>query len=158
MAALVGIAAGCAPAAPRAAAVDTAAAHAGLDSLNARLSDAYRRRDPAAYSALYTDSGVFEWPAIDPVRGRSALAEMARGIWAAERDVELRLTVSTRRLATDHATELGAFEQTWTDSAGVRRSEFGRYATVVARQGDGSWRLDRFLGFEDSVRVADPRP
>jgi uncharacterized protein (TIGR02246 family) len=156
MAALLSVATACAPAKPRAT-PDTTGAHAGLDSLNARLSDAYRRRDPAAYAALYTDTGVFEWPAIEPVRGPNALAEMVRGIWAAEQDVELRLEVAARRFASDHATELGAFEQTWTDSAGVRRTEFGRYATVFARQNDGSWRMDRFLGFEDSTRV-DARP
>ena len=36
------------------------AATAGIDSLNARLVDAYRRRDPQAYAALYTDTAVFE--------------------------------------------------------------------------------------------------
>lgn len=148
---------GSAPAASDASA-NGAATTASLDSLNARLSDAYRRRDPAAYTALYTDSGTFEWPAGVVVRGHDALAGMARDIWAAERDVELRVRVATRRLATDHATEFGAFEQSWSDSLGVRRTEFGRYASLLVRQTDGSWRLDRWLGFEDSVRVDRPRP
>src|SRR5689334_20792849 len=95
-------------------------AGAGLDSLNARLVDAYKRRDPPAYGPLYTDSAVFEWPAINNVRGPTALGAMARDIWTGERDVELRLKISARRFATDHATEFGAFEQSWTDSAGVR--------------------------------------
>jgi len=136
----------------------TPAANAGIDALNARLVDAYRRRDPAAYAALYTDSAVFEWPAFNTVRGPAALAAMARDNWAAERDVELRLHVASRRLAADHATEFGAFEQTWSDSAGVRRTEFGRYVSLLARQRDGSWRLDRFFGFEDSTRTRAARP
>jgi hypothetical protein len=32
--------------------------------------------------------------------------------------------------------------------------EFGRYVTVLARQRDGSWLIDRFFGFEDSTRRA----
>ena len=83
---------------------------------------------------------------------------MARDNWAAERDVELRLHVAARRFAADHATEFGAFEQSWRDTAGVRQTEFGRYVTVVARQTDGSWRLDRFFGFEDSTRATPTKP
>jgi ketosteroid isomerase-like protein len=134
------------------------AANAGIDALNARLVDAYRRRDPQAYASLYTDTAVFEWPAFNTVRGHTALAAMARDNWAAERGVELRLKVAARRLAADHATEFGAFEQSWRDSADVHRTEFGRYVSLLVRQDDGSWRMDRFFGFEDSTRVARSSP
>lgn len=126
---------------------------AGIDSLNARLVSAYRNRDPQAYAALYTDTAVFEWPAFTTVRGPAALAEMARNNFAGERDVDLRLDVASRRVASDAATEFGAFQQTWTDSAGVRRVEYGRYVTQFARQHDGQWKMDRFFGFEDSTRA-----
>jgi len=135
----------------------TTDANAGIDSLNARLVSAYRARDPQLYAAIFTDSAVFEWPAFNTVRGPAALAAMARDNWAGERDVDLRLTIASRRLASDHATEFGAFEQTWTDSAGVRRTEFGRYVSYFLRQPDGSWRMDHFFGFEDSTRLAAPK-
>lgn len=135
----------------------TTDAKVGIDSLNGRLVSAYRARDPQAYAALFTDTAVFEWPAFNSVRGPAALAAMARDNWAAERDVDLRLTVATRRVGADHATEFGAFEQTWSDSAGVRRTEFGRYVSYLLRQSDGSWRMDRFFGFEDSTRLASPK-
>ena len=38
-------------------------ATAGIDALNSRVVQAYRRHDPQAYAALYTDTAVFEWPA-----------------------------------------------------------------------------------------------
>jgi len=132
----------------------TSDASAGIDTLNAHLIDSYRTRDPKAYAALYTDSGTFEWPAFNTVRGLDALGAIAKDNWSAERDVDLRLNVSSRRLSPDNATEFGAFEQDWTDSSGVRRTEFGRYVSYLLRQQDGSWRMDRFLGFEDSTRVA----
>jgi uncharacterized protein (TIGR02246 family) len=135
-----------------------AEASAGIDSLNARLVQAYRSRDPEAYAALYTDTAVFEWPAFNTVRGPAELAAMARGNWAALNDMDLRLSVAARRLAPDHATEFGAFEQSWRDSSGARMTEFGRYVTVLARQRDGSWRMDRFFGFADSTRPSPPRP
>jgi ketosteroid isomerase-like protein len=135
-----------------------AGATAGIDSLNARLVQAYRSHDPQAYAALYTDTAVFEWPAFNTVRGPAELAAMARSNWASLKDMDLRLTVSTRRVAPDHATEFGAFQQSWRDSSGVRMTEFGRYVTFLLRQEDGSWRMDRFFGFEDSTRSRSPRP
>lgn len=134
----------------------TSDASAGIDSLNARLVEAYRTRDPRAYGALYTDSATFEWPAFNTVRGRAGMEAMARSNWAALDDMDLRLTVSTRRVASDHATEFGAFEQSFRDSSGVRMTEFGRYVTVLARGPDGMWRIDRFLGFADSTRRREP--
>ena len=133
-------------------------ATAGIDSLNAGVAQAYRSHDPAAYAALYTDTAVFEWPAFNTVRGRAALAEMARSNWASLKDMDLRLAVSTRRVAADQATEFGAFEQSWRDSSGVRMTEFGRYVALLLRQADGSWRMDRFFGFEDSTRRRPTRP
>lgn len=127
-------------------------ASAALDSLNARLAQTYRDHDPAAYAALFTDSAKFEWPAFNTARGPAELEAMARSNWAELADMDLRLTVSTRRIAGDHATEIGAFEQSWRDASGARMTEYGRYASILARAGDGSWRMDRFLGFEDSTR------
>jgi len=128
-------------------------ANAGIDSLNARLADAYRTRDPQAYAALYTDTAVFEWPAFSTVRGPAALAAMAKTNWASLNDMDLKLIVSARRVAPDHATEFGAFQQSWRDTSGGRMTEFGRYVTYMVRQADGSWRMDRFFGFEDSTRT-----
>jgi ketosteroid isomerase-like protein len=133
-------------------------ASAGIDSLNARLVDAYRRRDPQAYAALYTDSAVFEWPAFNTVRGPAQLAAMARSNWRFLSDMDLRLSVSNRRVAPDQATEFGAFQQSYRDSSGVRMTEFGRYVALLVRQQDGSWRMDRFFGFADSSRAASNRP
>lgn len=138
----------CSPARPP----STAQANAGIDSLNERLVQAYRSHDPTAYGSLFTDSASFEWPNFDTPRGRAQLEAMARSNWAALRDMDLRLVVSTRRIAGGQATEFGAFEQSWSDSVGVRSAEYGRYAAILLRQADGRWRMDRFLGFEDSTR------
>jgi uncharacterized protein (TIGR02246 family) len=132
-------------------------ANASIDSLNARIIQAYRDHDPQKYAALYTDTAVFEWPAFNTVRGRAGLQAMARDNWASLKDMDLKLTVSARRVASDHATEFGAFEQSWSDSTGARMAEFGRYVTFLTRQGDNTWLLDRFFGFEDSTRAQSKR-
>ena len=134
-----------------------AGAPAGIDSLNARTSQAYRDRDTKAYAALYTDSAVFEWPAFNTVRGRPAVEAMARDNWASLDSMDLKLDVASRRIAGDRATEFGAFEQSYRDSKGAHMTEFGRYVTALARQPDGSWRIDRFFGFEDSTRQTRSR-
>lgn len=135
---------------------DTTAVSRGIDSLNARLVRAYRDHDPSAYSALFTDTAVFEWPAIDDVRGRAAMAEMARANWASLRDMDLELTVASRRIRGDHATEFGAFAQSWAGDSG-RNVEYGRYVTALVRDRNGTWLIDRFFGFEDSTRVRRSR-
>jgi len=137
---------------------DTAAAtaDAGVDSLNARLSKAYRDRDPVAYGRLFTDSAVFEWPAFNTVRGRAGLEAMARTNWAALADMNLELDVAHRRVAPDHVTEFGAFQQSYRDSSG-RNIEYGRYVAVLVPATDG-WRMDRFFGFSDSTVKAGATP
>jgi uncharacterized protein (TIGR02246 family) len=129
-------------------------ATAGIDSLNAALVRAYRSHDPQAYATLFTDAAVFEWPAFNTVRGPAELAAMARNSWASLKDMDLRLIVSARRVAPEYATEFGAFEQSWSGSGRVRMTEFGRYVTFLVRKQDGSWLIDRFLGFEDSTRAS----
>jgi ketosteroid isomerase-like protein len=134
----------------RTAAVDRQAS-AHIDSTNAKLSKVYRDRDWRGYGQLFTDSAVFEWPATPDVRGRPGLEALARDGWKPLEDLALRVVPHSRRIGADHATEFGAFEESWRDSTGARKIEFGRYAEVLARQPDGSWLIDRFLGFEDST-------
>ena len=136
----------------------TSEANAGIDSLNVRLSQAYRNHDPKSYAALFTDSAAFEWPAVNTVRGHAELEAMAAGLWPPLKDLDLQLTVASRKVAPDHATEFGAFAESWRDSTGGRMAEYGRYVTYLARQGDGTWRIERFFGFEDSTRRVSSKP
>ena len=122
---------------------------AGIDSLNARLSKAYRDHDPVAYGKLFTDSAVFEWPAFETVRGRAGLEAMAKSNWASLSDMDLRLDVAQRRVAPDHVTEFGAFQQAYRDTSG-KHVEYGRYVAVLVPS-SGGWRMDRFFGFSDST-------
>jgi ketosteroid isomerase-like protein len=131
-------------------------AGAHIDSMNAKLSTVYRDRDWRGYGQLFTDSAVFEWPATPNVRGRPGLEALARDGWKPLDDLALRIVPASRRIGADHATEFGAFEESWRDSTGARKVEFGRYAEVLARQPDGSWLIDHFFGFEDST-VTRPR-
>jgi ketosteroid isomerase-like protein len=147
----------CSRTAERPATADTGQT-AGIDSLNTRLMTAYKQKDPAAYGAIFTDSAVFEWPAFNTVRGRSGLEAMARANWASLADMDLRLSVSKRLVEGDRATEFGAFEQSWRDPRGTRTTEYGRFVPLLARQPDGTWRIDRFFGFEDSLRPPPTSP
>jgi len=128
-------------------------AASGIDSLNARLENVYRAKDPRAYTALFTDSAMFEWPAAPTVRGKPALQAMATELWPPLVDLQLRIVAGTRRLAPEHATEFGGFEESWRDSTGARVTEYGRYAALFARGKDGGWLIDRWFGFSDSTHT-----
>jgi hypothetical protein len=123
--------------------------NARVDSLNARIAKAYRDHDPVAYGRQFTDSAVFEWPAFETVRGRVGLEAMARANWASLSAMDLKLDVAHRRIAADHVTEFGAFQQAYTDSGG-KHVEYGRYVALLVPASDG-WRMDRFFGFSDST-------
>jgi ketosteroid isomerase-like protein len=151
---LAGACAGSPPA--REAASVPADANARLDSLNAHLVAVHHALDAKAYAQQFTDSAVFEWPAFNTVRGRAALEAMARENFAPLDDLVIRFTPAVRRFAPDHATEYGAFEESWNDSTGARKAEYGRYAETLARQPDGSYLIDHFLGFEDSTATLSP--
>ena len=131
----------------------TSDANVGVDSLNARLSKAYRDHDPVAYGKLFTDSAVFEWPAFETVRGRAGLAAMAKSNWASLSDMDLELEIADRRFGPDQVTEFGAFKQGYRDTSG-KHVEYGRYVAVLVRTADG-WKMDRFFGFSDSTSRAD---
>lgn len=130
----------------------TAGADAAIDSLNTRIIQTYRDKDAKTYATLYTDSSVFEWPNFDTVRGHAGLEAMVHGNWASLDSMDLKLTVDSRHIASSRATEFGAFEQSWRDPKG-RMTEYGRYVTLLARQPDNKWLIERFFGFEDSVRL-----
>jgi ketosteroid isomerase-like protein len=150
--------AGCAngDAAARSTTVDPQAG-ARIDSMNAKLSAVYRARDSRGYPLLFTDSAVFEWPATPNIRGRAGLEALARDGWKTLDGLELKVIPSSRRIGVDHATEFGAFEESWRDSTGARKVEYGRYAELLARQPDGSWLIDHFFGFEDSTATRPNR-
>jgi ketosteroid isomerase-like protein len=132
-----------------------AEANAGIDSMNAKLVEVHRVRDPKAYALLYTDSGMFEFPAFNTVRGRAGLEAMARDNWKTLNGLKLDITVASRYVAPDHATEFGAFRETWRDSSGAQISEYGRYAEVL-KPDSGGWKIHHFFGFEDSTRTQKP--
>ena len=134
----------------------TAAANAGLDTLNAHVAHAYATYDSRAYGALYTDNGQFEWSATPTVRGHDGLEKMAAELWPPLKELGLVLNVASRQISQDHATEFGAFQESWRDSTGGRTTEYGRYVTLNTRQPDKTWRIEHFFGFEDSTRHAPP--
>jgi ketosteroid isomerase-like protein len=127
-------------------------ANARIDSLNARLTQAYRTKNPQLYGTVFTDTAIFEWPAFNSVRGRAGLEAMARTNWATLGEMDLVLDVANRRIAANHATEFGAFRQVYRDANGARMTEFGRYVALLTKQPDGTWLMDRFFGFSDSTR------
>jgi|SRR6185503_8102370 len=126
---------------------------ARIDSVNARVARAYAAKDPRAYAALFTEDAVFEWPAVPTVRGRAGLEAMAREVWAPLNDIQLRIIPGQRHVAGDHATEFGAFEESWTGDSARRHTEYGRYVSTFRRQRGGDWQMERWLGFEDSTRA-----
>jgi ketosteroid isomerase-like protein len=128
-----------------------AATDFALSSLHAIVVAAHRERDPAAYAALHSDTVVFEWPMLAPVRGRPALQSLMRENWRVREDLDLDVTLVARRVAGASATEVLTYRESWTDPTGSRVTEYGRFVLMLSRASDGRWLIDRFFGFSDST-------
>ncbi len=127
-----------------------------LDSLHLRMSALHRERDPVAYAELHSDSVVFEWPTLAPVRGRSELAALMLDNWRTRDSLRLDLTLVARRVAGVTATEVLGYRESWTAPAGQRVEEHGRFMLWLSRASDGRWYVDRFFGFSDSTTSLPP--
>ncbi len=122
-----------------------------LDSLQEEFLSVHRQRDAQAYAALHTDGAVFEWFGIPPIRGRDAIAQAMRDNWAERSALALEMTPEDRRVYEYHALEFGSYRESWLTPTELPTSEYGRYAMLYVRSDGGPWRIQRMLGFTDSL-------
>jgi ketosteroid isomerase-like protein len=133
-------------------------AAAELDALSERVVAAHRARDTRALAALQTDSVVFEWQGASTSYGRRDFESRMRSNWAQRNDLDLVLHLSARRVEGNRATEVLHYTETWRETPDALTSEYGRYVVLLLRQPDREWRIERWIGFTDSVvRTRAPR-
>jgi uncharacterized protein (TIGR02246 family) len=131
---------------------------AELDALSERVAAAHRARDPGALAALQTDSVVFEWQGASTSYGRRDFESRMRSNWAQRNDLDLVLHLSARRVDGNRATEVLHYTETWRETPDTLTSEYGRYVVLLLRQPEREWRIERWIGFTDSVvRTRAPR-
>lgn len=64
---------------------------ANLDELMRRMDDAQGRQDAAAYSALFAEDAVLEFPGREPIKGREAIKSFVQTDASAASDIKMTL-------------------------------------------------------------------
>lgn len=150
------LAAACTPKAeaPAVAAVDTAAARAGTDSLRQHYIMAQMAGDAAGIAGLYTEDATLDIYGIPRQHGRANIQTALAANYAARKYTLTQITPGsfTARTNTD-ASELGTYHDMH-DAMGKKDHEWGRYLVGLAKGTDGMWRLTYVMAFPDSIKPA----
>ncbi len=136
-----------------AAAVDTAAAMAGLDSTRSRYSGYQMAGDAAGLAGLYTDDATLDIYGVPRTKGRANIEAALKADFALRKFTLSQITPggTTVRTNTD-ATEIGTYHDMH-DVNGAVDHEWGRYVVGLQKGADGTWRLSYVMAFPDSTKA-----
>jgi uncharacterized protein (TIGR02246 family) len=128
---------------------DASAIRAWIDSLNAQLVEAVKRRDTATIAGVYTDDAIVMWSEEPAHRGRVAAIKAWSGMLAGGTVRDFSLKTDDVMVGGDLAVETGAYEMTFQPKAAKEARYKGNYVSVWKRQPDGSWRMFREIDNPD---------
>ncbi len=120
----------------------------GVAATSSRFEEAFNAGDAAAVAALYTAEAVVMAPNYARIRGRRAI----QGFWQRffDQDVtDMNLKAVELEVTERRASEYGAFSFTAPDGRGGRVTLTGKYIVLWRRDGDGVWRLHRYIWNND---------
>ena len=112
---------------------------------NASLDSAYRRGSADDAAALMTDSVVVSAEGVPDLRGRTAVRELLAQFFAGNRVEAFTLHPTELQTYGILAFERGTFAWSATPTGGATVRRNGRYSIVRVREGDGTWRIHRYL-------------
>ncbi|MGE5412542.1 MAG: YybH family protein [Syntrophomonadaceae bacterium] len=116
-------------------------ADAAVRQVAEAYASAVRSGDAAAVAALFADGAVEMPPGRPAVRGRIAIEEYYRQLFANAKFLEFTLAQDEARSAGDFAFLSGTSRQT-IESGGVRHADTGKYLVVLQRVGGARKVLD----------------
>lgn len=122
---------------------DQAAATAGINQVLKNYSTSLNAGDMDRWVALWTDDGVQMPPDEPAVVGKERI--QARNQRGADRfTFDIGITNEEARTAGDWAFARGTYKASLTPKQGGQPIPIdGKYMTILARQGDGSWKIHR---------------
>lgn len=124
-----------------------ARSHAGIDSVYARMSAAYDSLNLDAIANLYTEDAVYlpsdEEEAL--LHGREAVrdnfSDFFAQVKASGNQIGISFRVVKREVVDDVAYDAGYYQVDFTRPDGTSGTSTGKFATVLRRFDDGTWRF-----------------
>ena len=147
---MLAAAVGCAPVPEPPPPPDVAAHEAAAATLWADYTAAVVSKDVERATSLFSDAVSFQLQGIPPV-AKSGLAELYRGLLATTDVVSIELRPEYSNVPMDGLIhQAGSFVEPQVRE-GKPVTEYGRYATAIAREADGQWRVTFLMGIVDSI-------
>jgi uncharacterized protein (TIGR02246 family) len=113
---------------------------AEVNAIAKAFHDGVANQDAAALASLYTESGRFLPPGMEPAEGRAAIqTAMQQLLDMGARSIDLQ-PIETRE-AGDLTIEYGRYDLGIEPPGGPAMSDVGKYVVVHEDQGDGSTRI-----------------
>jgi uncharacterized protein (TIGR02246 family) len=129
--------------------------HAGLDSVYAKFSKAYRDLDHEMVGGLYTLDAAYLVPGQNLTTGRDNITPTFKSFFDHVRNgkgrMEITFRIVQRRVSKDMAYDVGIFTLTQYDSAGKSNSGQGKFVVVAVKQKNGEWRF-QVDGYSDMAK------
>lgn len=121
-----------------------------IEAINQREVQAALAGDTAMMMSQWTDDFVLLPPAGPILRGRSAIADVFRGVENRVEVLEAVFDIQEVKVLGDHAFQWGTYQQSVRPRAGgeaVRSG--GKLMRILQRQPDGSWKMYRTISTVD---------
>ena len=116
----------------------------------ARLWAGVAGNDAASVLAEYSDDAMLLGTGMATVRGKSAIAEQLAGLFTAVSFREVVGTVTDVMVSGDLGVETGTYSWTIVPASGAPGPDVGKYVHVWRRQGDGTWKVVRYVVNSDT--------
>lgn len=142
------------PAAARRAPVDTAAVTAAIAAVFDSLGRAEEIGNVAAFGTRFEPDARIDGQGGVPLIGRAAIeGKAAQSFGARKYHTMDMIPVGTRLWGDTAAMAHGYLVEIHTPHGEKTRTEYGRWASEVARGADGQWRIRHLIAFLDSTRT-----
>jgi uncharacterized protein (TIGR02246 family) len=135
---------------------DVGAVREAIEATNARIVDAFKRGDPTAIAANFTDDAVIMHSNEPMWRGRAAFTKGIAGFLSQMSVKDFVVKVEDVMVGGDLAVETGTYEMTAQLKSGQEMKDKGKYVAAWKRQPDGSWKMVRDISNTDLPASAPP--
>jgi len=131
--------------------IDEAVAKQGVDALWAKAITADTAGSVDVFMGLWTDNARVDVQGIPAMVGRAEIEAAFRPMFAARRATAFQRTpTQTLVVSNDLVYQGGSYAETFVENKKTS-TEYGRYATALARGTDGEWRIAYWMAIIDST-------
>ena len=130
--------------------VDAAAVRAVIDQTNAKMAEAFAKKDSATIASIYADDAMAMMAGEPAWNGKAEIMKNGMAMLNAGDFSDVKFTTTSVDVGGDFAIETGTYQMTLTPKGGKPMPDKGKYVTVWKKQADGSWKVYRDVPNSDN--------